>query len=337
MFNLKKLPDSKVEIEAEIPAEEFNLFFQQAILDAQRNLILPGFRKGMVPEKKVVEHFGNEHLLLEAAELAISKQWPKIIQEADIEPVGRPEISITKIAKGNPLGFKMTVSVLHKFTLPDYKAVVKSIIQKPLDVAVTDEEVNKALEYIEKNNPSSAKASDDVKTLADKTEDTANRIEDKEKLKDAIRENFKFEKERKAKDARRMEMLETIAKETQIELPSVVIDAEVEKMLDELRTNITQMGLEWDEYMSHVKKSEDELKKEWREQAAHRAKIGIIIREIARSEKLSPPQDIVDKKVEEVLRNLSEEERSKSSPDAIADYVIGRYLHEMVFDLLETG
>src|SRR3989344_4459713 len=128
MFNLKNLPDSKVEIEAEVPAEEFNLFFQQAVLAAQRDLVLPGFRKGMVPEKKVIEHLGNEHLLLEAAELAISKHWQKIVEEADIEPIGKPDVAITKIAQGNQLGFKMTVSILQKFELPDYRAIVKNII-----------------------------------------------------------------------------------------------------------------------------------------------------------------------------------------------------------------
>src|SRR3989344_7429447 len=134
MFNLKNLPDSKVEIDAEIPADEFNLFFQQAVLNVQRDLVLPGFRKGMVPEKKVIEHIGQEHLLLEAAELGISKYWPKIIQEADIEPVGKSEINITKIAHGNPLGFKIISLVLQKFELPDYKTIVKDVIKKPLDI-----------------------------------------------------------------------------------------------------------------------------------------------------------------------------------------------------------
>src|SRR3989344_3184298 len=120
MFNLKKLSNARVKIEAQIPAEDFGLFFQQAILEAQRDLVLPGFRKGMVPEKKVVEHVGQDHLLMEAAELGIAKHWHIIIQEADIEPVGRPEVSLTKIAKDNPLGFKMVVSLLHKFDLPDY-------------------------------------------------------------------------------------------------------------------------------------------------------------------------------------------------------------------------
>ncbi|MEK9175093.1 MAG: trigger factor [Patescibacteria group bacterium] len=329
MFSLKNLPDSKVEIDVEIPADEFNLFFQQALLNAQRDLVLPGFRKGMVPEKKVIEHLGHEHVLLEAAELAISTRWPKIIQEADIEPVGKPEISITKIASGNPLGFKITSLVLQKFTLPDYKTIVKNIVKKPLNIEVADEEVDKALEYVEKNNPFFAKA------LADKSEGAVNPAADKEKLKDAIRQNFKFEKERKAKDNRRIEMLEAIAKEIKIELPSVVIDSEVEKMINELRASVAQMGLDWNEYISHVKKSEDDLKKEWRGQAEMRIKVGIIMREIARAEKLSPPKKDVDKKVEEILRGLTEDERAKSSPESIADYVIGRYLHEMVFDLLE--
>lgn len=317
MFNIKSLPDSRVEIAAEVPADEFNLFFHEALLHAQRDLELPGFRKGMVPEKTVLEHVGQEHIMVAAAERAIAKHWPQIIKEADIEPIGRPEVSITKIAKDNPLGFKLTVSVLQKFTLPDYKAIAHDIAQKPLIVDVTDEEVQKAFEYVKQNN----------KELPADTDDA--------KLKSSIHENFKFEKEHKAKENRRVEMLEAIAKKTEIVLPTVVVDAEIQKMINELKNSLTQMGLAWDEYIAHIKKSEDELKKEWHDQAATRAKIGIIMREIARAEKLIPSAGTVKQKVEEVLRSLSQEERREASPEAAEDYVYGRLQHEMVFDLLE--
>ena len=319
MFNLKKLPDSKVEIEVEVPADEFNLFFQQAVIEARRDLELPGFRKGMVPEKKVIETVGQDRLLFEAAELAISKHWPRVIQEANIEPIGQPEVSITKIASGNPLIFKINISVLAPFTLPDYKNLIKEILNKPIEVVVTDEEVNKAIEYVKANNKDLSPDADD------------------EKLKEAIRQNFKFEKEQKAKEGRRVEMMEAIAKKTDVILPEIMVDVEVSKMIGELRSNLQHMGLEWDQYMSHIKKTEDDLKKEWREQAVLRAKIGIIMREIARIKKLIPSQEMVDQKVQEILRGIPEADRPKASPEAVTDYVVGRFQHEMVFDLLEKN
>src|SRR3989344_3403990 len=117
MFTKKDLGNSKIEIQASVDADEFVLFFQQAVLEAQKNLELPGFRKGMVPEKRVIEEIGEDHIMLEAAEHVIARHWGHIIKEADIEPVGRPEVTITKLAKGNPLEFKLTISVLEKVEL----------------------------------------------------------------------------------------------------------------------------------------------------------------------------------------------------------------------------
>lgn len=314
---IKKLPDSKVEIQAAVGADEFNLFFQRAIAEAQKNLELPGFRKGMVPEKKVIEMVGENHLMQDAAQDAMSKHWIHIVQEADIEPVGQPEISITKIAKGNPLEFTIVVSVLEKVTLPDFKAIAKEIMQKPLETTATEEEIEKAFSYVKQNQTNVPPDMDD------------------QKLKDAIRQNFQHEKEMKAREERRVSLLEAIAKKSDIKVPEIVTQGELEKMIQEFQQNLSQMKLKWEDYLTHIKKTEEELKKSWHDQAKTRAEIGIVIREIARTEKLMPTEDVVQKQSEQILRELSSEERAKVSADAVFSYVFGKLQHQMVFQLLE--
>ncbi|OGN15915.1 MAG: hypothetical protein A3C81_00100 [Candidatus Yanofskybacteria bacterium RIFCSPHIGHO2_02_FULL_46_19] len=320
MIEVKKLPESKVEITAEISADEFNHAFVEAIREAQKNLELPGFRKGMVPEKQVIAHIGEENLLVDAAKRALNKHWDHLIKEANIEPMGRPDVSLTKIAKGNPLGFKIIVSVLEEITLPDYKAIAKETISTHLpNIEVTDEEVSKIFDYIKQNN----------KNLPPDA--------DEKKLKDAISQNIRFEKETKERDKRRVTVLEAIAKKSSVIVPDVVVDAELEKMLEELQTSLKQMGLTWEQYLSQIKKTEAELRIAWRADAQKRATFGLVLREIMKKENINPPDEIAHSKTEEMLRAMSEEERNKTSRERVSDYVRGRLLHEMVFDLLEKG
>jgi hypothetical protein len=52
------------------------------------------------------------------AELALSEHYPKIIEQEKIDAISRPEIAITKLARKNPLGFKIKTAVLPEIKLP---------------------------------------------------------------------------------------------------------------------------------------------------------------------------------------------------------------------------
>ena len=56
-IQIKNLPDSEIEIEGEISAEEFVAYRPQAIKNLGKDIEMPGFRKGNVPEKVA----GNFH------------------------------------------------------------------------------------------------------------------------------------------------------------------------------------------------------------------------------------------------------------------------------------
>lgn len=323
MVTTKKLEGSKVEIEAEVGAEDFNLFFQQAVLEARQALELPGFRKGMVPEKMVIEKIGEDHLLQDAAELAVREHWPHIIDEAGVEPIGYPAVQLTKVARGNPLGFKIIVSVLETVTLPDYKAIAKKVFSAKEEVVASDEEVEKAMTALKE------------RYKAQEGNPNAQPLPADEELKKIVAENIQHEKASKAQDKKRVEVLKEIGKETTIALPEVLVTSELEKMEQELKASLADMGLDWTHYLGHIKKTEEELKKDWHPQAEERARYGILLREIARSEKLAPSPEMLEKRADEILRSFTEEERAQTSRERLIEYMYGKVQHEMVFDFLE--
>lgn len=144
----KKLPKSQIELEFELTAEEFQEHFEHAILHLKNHVKVDGFRQGKAPSAIVEEKLKPEVLLMEAGDHAVQHVFRDYVVENKLEPVGQPEVKIKKIAKGNEFIFTATITVLPDVELPDYKEIAKSV--KGKNVEVTEEEVQDALNYLQK-------------------------------------------------------------------------------------------------------------------------------------------------------------------------------------------
>jgi len=159
----KKLQKSQVELTFELTAEEFKEHVGHALEHLKKHVKVDGFREGKAPAKMVEDKIKPESLLMEAGDHAVQHVYTDYVLESKIEPVGNPEVKILKIAQGSPFVFTATITVLPEVELPDHKAIAKSV--KGKDVSVTEEEVQDAINYLQKtrakftahNNPAQIK------------------------------------------------------------------------------------------------------------------------------------------------------------------------------------
>src|SRR3989344_6054669 len=220
-IELKKLPDSEIEISGEIPAQDFSKFWKDAVGKISQSAKIPGFRPGNVPENILIEKVGESEILEKAAELALQKTRPEILEEEKIEAIGHPEIVITKLARQNPLGFKIKTAVIPQIILPDYRALAKPILEKTEEIKVEEKELADALEYLKKSrekDTAGAAAGGGLPELNDEFAKSLGKFENLEALKNALRENIRFEKELKLRDQKRTAVIDAIARETKVEL-----------------------------------------------------------------------------------------------------------------------
>ena len=146
---IKDVSPTKKNIEIEIPAEEFDAFCKESLKELTKELELPGFRKGMVPESIAKEKINENHVLSYAAETAIRKGWADFLKQTDLEIVSQPVINIIKMAKGNPFVFSAEVDVLKEIKLPDISAIAKSI--KKEEVKVEQKEIDEAMLWLQQS------------------------------------------------------------------------------------------------------------------------------------------------------------------------------------------
>jgi len=146
---IKKLPKSEIEILFEIPWEEFSPYVEKSYSILGKDVAIKGFRKGNVPNDILEKEIGQGKILEQAADLIVKDKYPQAIYREKLEPISRPEVNITKLAKGNPFEFKVKVSVLPDIVLPDYQTIVSKIEKK--EVSVTDKDVEDALKWVQQS------------------------------------------------------------------------------------------------------------------------------------------------------------------------------------------
>ena len=123
--NVTELPESRVRVEAEVPAEEVERRVQQAARKLGGQLRVPGFRKGKVPPPVVIRRLGREAVFDEALRSALGEWYVSAIDEAGIAPVGEPDINVSDDipGQGQPLAFSIEIGVRPEAKLGEYKGL----------------------------------------------------------------------------------------------------------------------------------------------------------------------------------------------------------------------
>ena len=147
---------------------------------------------------------------------------------------------------------------------------------------------------------------------------------------DKIRENLETERARELRDKHRASIVEAIIRDTKADLPQVLVDSELAKMFAEMRSNISSMGIEWQGYLDKAKKTEDDLRLEWRDKAKERVTANLAILEIGRDQGV----EVTDEEIAPDLSTLLEQ-YPDADPDRARAYVNESLYNNKVLEYLE--
>ncbi len=124
---------------------------------------------------------------------------------------------------------------------------------------------------------------------------------------------------------------------SRVDIPEVLIEAEKSNMMNELKNNISQMGLDFETYLTNIKTSEEKLRSEWAEPAAKRVKANLVIREISKQENLEVSEKEIEDRVNETLKFYPDKQEIRKNIDIekFKDYIAGTLVNEKVMEFLE--
>lgn len=363
----KDLPKSEVEFKIVIDAEQFATYHAAGLKTIQSVVEVDGFRKGNAPEDLIIKKYGDMIILEEMANIALREAYIKAVEEHKVSPISDPQVTITKIAKGNPLELTIVVPVMPEVTLPAYKKIAIAAGKTDEKVEITEKDVNDVLEELRKGRATQhthehehgedcdhdhveeAKSDEDVEsqqasTQINKEEVVLPELNDEfaqsfggnfkslAELKEKVGENLKLEKEQKLREKRRSAIMEKLIEETKAEIPEVIVEGELNNMLAQMKQDISRFGGTWEDYLAHSKKTEDELKADWRKDAEKRSLSQILLHKIAQAEKLTATEEEIEVELVRVLATVqdADEHRAKA-------YLYQALTNEKVLKFLEES
>ncbi len=309
----------EIEVRAEIPAEEIARYREKTLKEMRASVQLDGFRKGHAPLERIIHVYGEEAILKRAVEMAIQSELPEFLAQEKILVIEPPRVSIDPPALEKSVSFVARAALAPTIELPDYKAVARGHPMSA-DTEVSDEEHKEALTHLRRERARIDKVETGVEPQKASEESRAMKeeelpalddqfvqslgIESAEKFSETVRVNIKNEKELRAREKRRAAILEDLVQSSKIQYPPKLREYELGDLEGRFKEDIARSGGTWEGFLAESKKTREELRESWKEAADKRAKVRLILSEIARKETIEPDEEEIRKELEHAKKHF---------------------------------
>jgi trigger factor len=141
---VEQLSPTRVRINVEVPFTELQPDFDRAYKELAKQVRLPGFRPGKAPAKLLEARIGREAMLDQVVNEALPSRYGQAVTESEVQPLGQPDIEVTKKEYGQELVFTAEVDVRPEISLPDLSALKVTV--DPIEVS--DDDVDAELQSL---------------------------------------------------------------------------------------------------------------------------------------------------------------------------------------------
>ena len=144
-------------------------------------------------------------------------------------------------------------------------------------------------------------------------------------LKASIKEKLEEENKKKEKYETEEEAIKAVCEATDIDIPSGMVETETDNMIRDIEQRLQYQGLNFDQYLQMMNKTEGDIRKEMEEQAKVQVKTKLVLEAIVGAEKIEAPEEEVKSKLEEMAttygRDIKELENNESLKLYVAENV----------------
>ena len=155
-----------------------------------------------------------------------------------------------------------------------------------------------------------------------------------DELKNSIKEKLEEENKSRAKYETEEEAIKAVCENVEIDIPSGMIDTELDNMVKEVETRLSYQGMNMEMYLNMVGKTMEDFRKEGEEQATKAVKTRLVLEQIIRTEKIEAPEEKINEKLEEMSKVYGKTADELKENEYIMDYTKKAIENEMVIEFL---
>lgn len=361
-YTATRQPKGKVEIKVDVPKAAFEESYKGALDSLSKSTNIAGFRPGMAPADVVEKHVGISKVLNEAASTLINKHLSEIFEKEKFFPIDSPKIAIESLAQSAPLSFVVSFTQKPEVKIGDWKKIrIKKLPVKEIGEAEVMDSIKNIYEAWKKQKAAKGeieqkgeedggkyiydaqgnkipikdeKGAENKKVEAAIIDDEFARTigaKDLAHLKELVKHDLETIVTDQVEMKLEEELFDEILKVIEIEVPELLIEDELNRILLRLTSQLEQQGKELDDYLKEQNTTIDELKNKWRVQAEKNVKSTLVMDEIGRAEQIKVSQE----EIQNTMKGINQTATSPEQKQDMERYVALSIFQAKTLDLVK--
>ena len=140
--SVDKLSDTRVKLNVTVPFDELGKEIDQAYKAIAQQVNIPGFRRGKAPRQLIDARFGRGPILEQVVNDMLPTRYEQALAENDLNPLGQPDIDVTKIEDNDVVEFTAEIDVRPEIEVPDFSQISVTVPELKVGDAAVDAELD---------------------------------------------------------------------------------------------------------------------------------------------------------------------------------------------------
>ncbi len=356
-YTVNKLEKGKVEVKVDVPKAAFEEVYGETVKAFGKNTKIAGFRPGMAPADLVEGQVGSNKILNETASFLISKHLGDIFKKEDLIPLDSPKIAVDSLAAASRFSFTASFTLRPQIKVVGWKKIkVKKVAAKEVTAKDIEESIKNIHEawlkqkksqsgesksegkdenviYDAKGNPIPVKQGKNKVEVHHIDDEFAKAIgaRDLAHLHEIIKKDLETLVADQVETKLEQEIFEEILKLEEIEVPEILVEDELNRILIRMNSELEKQGKTLEGYLAEEKTTIDVLKDKWREQATKNVKISLVMDTIGREEKVQ----VTKEELEAALAGVNQTNLSADQKRDLENYLVTSIFQAKTLDLVK--
>lgn len=116
-------------------------------------------------------------------------------------------------------------------------------------------------------------------------------------------------------------VIKAVCENMKVEIPSGMIEMEIDNMLKDIETRLSYQGLKLEQYLQMMGKTEEDVRKEYEPQAIEGIKSRLALEAVIKAEKIEATDKEVEEKIKEMAKNYGKSEEELTNNENIKKYI----------------
>ena len=155
-----------------------------------------------------------------------------------------------------------------------------------------------------------------------------------DELKNSIKEKLDTENTNKAKYETEEEAIKTVCDNTKLDIPNGMIEMEIDNMVRELENRLSYQGLNLNQYLQIMGRTEEDIRKDYKEQAEKSVKSRLVLEAIVKAEKIEVTPEEVTEKIKEMAKQYGRKEEELLENVQLKEYIEENLKTEKAIDFI---